>query len=121
MELNSVDSDCGATAPMIDASEPALLLAGKFVGRKRNTRAAPSTNSSVDRRLQSMVVQLKVLPIESFLSEATPEENPKNTIGIKINPPSCTNSAVAVYMICWYRPESPNRSVAASPKAVAAR
>jgi hypothetical protein len=86
---------------MIDASDPALLLAGKLVGKKRNTRAAPITNSNVDRILHRMEVQLKVLPRESFLKEATPEENPKNTTGIKINPPSCINRAVAVYMICW--------------------
>jgi len=86
---------------MIDASDPALLLAGKLVGKKRNTRAAPNTNSNVDRILQRMEVQQKVLPRESFRKEATPEENPKNTIGIKINPPSCTNRAVVVYMICW--------------------
>jgi hypothetical protein len=91
------------------------------VGNTLNTAAPEMESNNVENKLQRMVVRLKTNPLLSFLREAIPEENPKNTKGIKTKPPNCTNRAVMVYISCWKTVESPNNRVVASAKAVAAR
>lgn len=121
MELNSVEIDWLATVFITEGSVPAVLLAGKDTGKKRKAKAPQIASKRVESMLQSMEVRANTNPFASFLKEAIPDENPKKTSGIKTNPPIWTNKAVMVYITCLNVSISPNNSVAANPKAVAAR
>ena len=80
--------------------EPALLLAGKYVGKNLNTMAPKRARSKVVMMLQKTVVLEKTQPSSSLRREAIPDENPKKTRGIRTNPPTCTSTAVMVYISC---------------------
>jgi hypothetical protein len=121
IELKRVENDWLATVFKTEGSLPAVLLTGNMTGESRKANTPKNASKRVERILQTTEVRAKTPPLESFRKEAMPEENPKKTNGIKTKPPIWTKKAVVVYITCLKVAISPNNSVAASPKAVAAR
>lgn len=104
-----------------EVSLPDVLVAGKEVGRTRNTNAPRKLTATVETNAQMMEDQINGLSLLSFRIEAIPLVKLHNTSSVRIQNPTIWKKTITFVIMVENKTLCPIKRFAAKANATAAR